>query len=387
MVPAAAVTAVLVPTAAAAPTLSAATVRHAAAVVAAGKAAAAGVPPAVATLAQGVLRKMTLSRWLTQAALLTALALVLTSAVAVWNPTEAARTQFPAAAAVQTARSGRAGFGAGFEFPGKPSLRLPTDPKAIVVQLERSAASAPGCRMVLTIHANGRVVAEVPDGLFSLAPTELTRRAKGRILEEEPRPLKSKVLEGRLSHLEIMDLLRFAVHEEEFFDFDPAVVKAALGNKYHADGIVSDPTDDTTTKFHVQTADRKHQVTWSRLGKTVWENPRVERLLQLYALDQRLQHEFCVLLAGGRDRVAAITAKMNDLAEPYYRRYPGVARLTAADLVGVTPSADGWWMQYAFCRNQERTIRGPRFGVTIDVPQFGEPTLSCAILPETPVDP
>jgi hypothetical protein len=278
------------------------------------------------------------------------------------------------------------GFGRGAATPGKPALRLPADPNAVVFRLDRTVDSATAPGMVLTIHANGRVVAEVQDGLFSLAPQELTRHAQGRVgaggAGPDPEPPKSKVLEGRLSARELEDLLRFTLHEQEFFDFDPAAVKAAIRDKYQSDGEVTDPTDATTTGFRVRTADQEHEVRWTRLAKSTWDFPDVGRLLQLSAVDKRLSQVYYALLAGGPERVEAVVEKMNELALPNYRLYPGAPRLRAEDLVGVAPSADGSRTRFTFFRIKDKTACEPLFGIAIDVPQQGEPTLVFVMPPQ-----
>src|SRR5262249_14276500 len=82
------------------------------------------------------------------------------------------------------------------------------------------------------------------------------------------------------------------------------------------------------------------------------------------------------------ERVEAVVEKMNELALPAYRLYPDAPRLTAADLAGVTPSADGSRMRFSFFRKKDKTVCDPLFGVAIDVPQQGEPTLVCVIPPQ-----
>src|SRR5439155_13726700 len=103
--------------------------------------------------------------------------------------------------------------------------------------------------------------------------------------------------------------------------------------KYHRDDDPPDPGDATTTHFCVRTADRTHEVEWLRLARGAWTFPEVRRLLQLYALDLRLQRVFYVMVAGGPERVEAVAAMMNQLAQPSYRLYPSAPRLTAADLL------------------------------------------------------
>src|SRR5262249_6336249 len=161
-------------------------------------------------------------------------------------------------------------------------------------------------------------------GLASLAATDLTKRAKNRAgLENSDRePPKIKVLTGKLSPRELEDLLRFALHDQEFFDFDPVTVKEAIRDQYQSDANVVDATDATNTHFRIQTENRTHDVSWPRLSKTAWDFPSVERLLQLYALDHRLQQVFYVFLAGGPERVEQAVQKANELAQPLYFSYP-----------------------------------------------------------------
>jgi hypothetical protein len=123
-------------------------------------------------------------------------------------------------------------------------------------------------------------------------------------------------------------------------------------------------------------------VRWTRLAKATWDFPDVERLLQLSAVDKRLSQVYYVLLAGGPERVEAVVEKMNELALPNYRLYPDAPRLTALDLVGVTPSADGSRTRFSFFRKQDKTVCDPLFGIALDVPQQGEPTLVCVIPPQ-----
>ncbi len=60
-------------------------------------------------------------------------------------------------------------------------------------------------------------------------------------------------------------MLRFALDDQDFFHFDAAEVKAVLRDEYQSDGSLHDPTDATTTRLCIRTADREHEVTWPRL--------------------------------------------------------------------------------------------------------------------------
>jgi RNA polymerase sigma factor (sigma-70 family) len=397
--PAAALAAVLAPDAVSAavpPQLVALSVRSAA-LVTASQSAAAVVSPAVAMVMHGVLRKMWLSRLLTTTALMALVALTLAGVGAIGlvtastdtplsAPLGPAQKQFRPPAPAPSLWPVPGQTFAAKDTPRMPAIRLPTDANAVVFRMDRCVDSGTGPKVVLTIYADGRVVAEVPDGLLSVAATDLTRHAQDRANAADPAPdpgsQKSKILDGRLSARELEEVLRFALHDQEFFEFDQARVKAAIRDQYQSDGDVYDSTDATTTSIRIQTADRSHEVRWSRLVKAAWDFPKVERLHQLYAVDRRLAQVFYVLLAGGPERVEAVVAKMNELVQFYYRHYPDAPQLTAADLCKVTPSADESQVQFIFSRNKDGKVRPPLFQVVIEVPQQGgEPTVRQVIPP------
>jgi len=318
--------------AAVSPQLIAASVRGAIALVVAGKSAALN-SPVISTLLHRVLLRMFLSRLLKTTVLIAALAMTVVGAGVIWYRTPSTETVAsedvgkyrPQAQTPAASSPGR-------DAPSKPSLRLPNDPNAAVFRMDRSVDGVMGPGMVLTIFADGRVVAKVPEGLFSVAATDLTSYENERIiadaLKENPKPRKIKVLKGKISVGELEALLRFALHDQEFFDFDESSVKTTIRDRYQSDGKVTDSNDATTTGFNIQTAVRNHEVRWYRLAKSAWDFPDVERLSQLQAVEARLSHVFYVVLAGGQERVEAVAAEMDKLAQPYYLLYPNAPRLT-----------------------------------------------------------
>jgi RNA polymerase sigma factor (sigma-70 family) len=336
---------------------------------------------AAAGLVRRVLQTLAPSRGLVTSALVVVM-LALAGGAALWPLTPFAGTPGPEPAdpaselppPVTTAHAGRAASAS----PLMPAIRLPADPNAVVVRMERFVASSSRPAMTLTITSDGRVVAQVPDGLLSPAPTDLTSHVRAQGAETP----KTTVLRGRLRGRELEDLLRFMLHEQEFFEFDPAALKSAIWERYQTDGNVSDSTDSTTTAYRVRTADRSHEVRWTRLAKSAWDFPDMKRLFQLYAVDRQLQREVYVLAAGGPERVEAAAAMMNKLAQPSYRLYPTAPRLTAADLFSVARSPDGSRTQFTFSRIKEGTVRSPLFEIAIDVPRQGEPSVYYVIPPQ-----
>jgi hypothetical protein len=73
---------------------------------------------------------------------------------------------------------------------------------------------------------------------------------------------------------------------------------------------------------------------------------------------------------------------MNELALPHYRLYPGVPRLTVADLSSVTPSADGTGTDFTFVHVKDKTFYRPVFGMSIHVPEQGEARVRYVIPPQ-----
>jgi RNA polymerase sigma factor (sigma-70 family) len=359
-----------------------------AALFAAGKSMPALVSPVVTNLMRGVLVKMLLSRLSTTVAVIVALALILGGAGATLYLTAPAAQAPSASGRPRLSRLHSEAPHPVTPMPApqsgasKPSLRLPADPNSVVFRMERSVESATRALFALTIYADGRVVAHVADDTLSPSTRDLTKQAQDQASPEDSEPRKVNVLAGKLGARELEELLRFALHDQEFFDFDPATVRAAIWDKYQSGGSGTDPNDATTTSFLVQTADRSHEVKWPGLTKAVGDFPQVERLLQLWAINRRLSREFHVLQAGGRERVEAVVAKMNELDLPAYRFYQDVPRLTAADLSQVTSSTDGSRQEFTFVRLKDKSFFKPQFGVSINVPADGDPTVRYIIPPQ-----
>jgi hypothetical protein len=234
------------------PQLAAASVRSAVALLLSSQTAAAVVPSAVATLVGGVLRRMLLHRLLATATLIFALATTLGGAATAWQltrPVEGSLNRQPGlaqpslrfeAAAENFLPARRSAI---LGVPGKPDIRLPAKPDTVVLRMKRSVDSSKLPGTVLTIFANGRGRAEVPEELPSLSPQDLAQYVRARTLAQGPgqanQQPRIKVLEGKVPIEELEELLRFALHDQEFFDFDQGAVRSALEKK--------PPTGDLST--------------------------------------------------------------------------------------------------------------------------------------------
>lgn len=355
--------------------LAAASVRSAVAFFMAGHSAPADVSATVTALVRGVLNKMLLHRVLTRSILTACAALALGGAAETW--------QLRLSAGGHSAAPATTHKNAVAANPRKPIVRLPADADAVVLRLNRVVDSSPAASVQLTIFADGRVLAEVPEGLKSLAAQDLTRYARCRTEAGKNDELPGfKVLQGKLARPDLEELMRFAVLEQDFLTIDAATVKTAIRRVYESDGAVVDTTDTTTTAFMVQTADKKNQVSWPRLDKSAWDFPEVSSLRQLRALEFKLAHVYYVLLAGGPERVGAVVENLDSLLLPYYLKNPDVPFLTAADLSQVTASADGSSTRYQFVRPGSKFGFLPRFAASIVVPEHGKPFLDCVIPPQ-----
>ncbi len=379
---------------------------------------ASAVPAQVAAVTQGVLKKMLLTRILTGAALCVA-TVVLGSALGHFANGAPTSTTTPSTRSTRdTPAAGDARMAV--EDRRKPSLRLPSlrlpdDPQAVVLRMERFIDPRQGPRTVTTVYADGRMTVEVPESVLSLSPTALTKHAQQRAAERaaagpvaaepaaaeaaaepataepgaaepgvaEPgvaEPEKTKVVEMRLAPAELEELFRFALHEQEFFDFDTPGVQAAIVRQYQSDGAVHDPLDATTTQLRIRTAAKEHEARWTRLTYSAFKFADVKALAKLYAVDMRLRHLFAVELAGGIELVESVVTRTNELARPWYERNPDLPRLTAQDLAGVSTLPDGRGTRFSFSR--PKGVARFLVAVAVDVAADGKATIHSIMLPQ-----
>ena len=328
----------------------------------------ANLPPAavsaqVAALVHGVLKKMLVTRHVAALSLTVLATVVVGVALAhLRGPTAPERFAVSPPEAKKSATPVQA--------RPKPSLELPKDPDAVVLRLERFVPPMDGLRTRTTIYAGGRMTIEVPKGLLSLSPNALTKYAKERAEDEDPKAEQTEVFEKHLSPAELNDLMRFALHEQEFFEFRPDEVKTSLRQRYHSDGSVYDPGDATHTHLFLRTAAQEHAVEWTRLTLSALRFKEVSSLAKLHALDMRLRHLFAVERAGGKDRVAALVQRTNELAEGFYKRHPHVPRLTAQDLAGVKTLDGGAGTRFTFGR--EKSVARVFFAISVEAPPDGD---------------
>ncbi len=382
MAPGAVLPVLLIPQAAPAcvpPQLVAASVRSAMALFMAGQSAPVEISATVASLVRGVLQKMLLHRVLTRSILAMVAALALGGVAESWRISaesyapEPAGMNHPSPAPSNVVPAG----------PRLPIVKLSADPDAVVLRMDRLVDSAAGLGIRLSVFADGRVEVELPQGLHSLAAQDLTEFARTRaIMGQGIEAPAIKTVRGKIAKHELDELMRFTVMEQDFLTLSADSVKKSIEREYQKDWTVRDDTDTTTIAFTVQTADSKNQISWARLGRSCWNFPKVHKLGQLRAVERRLAHVYSVILAGGVENVDAIVDKLDAILLPYYKQYPQVPRLKAADLSQVMPAADSSSIRYGFLRPSLTSEFVPQFAASIVVPEHGEPFLDSVIPPQ-----
>jgi RNA polymerase sigma factor (sigma-70 family) len=357
------------------PHLAAASLRSAVAFLMAGQSAPADISATVSALVRGVLQKMLLHRLLARALCATLIALTLGGAF------ELSAHSFDPAPAPPSP-PGPSPSNAASAAPRKPTVRLPADPHAIVLRLQRVVDCSPAWQVHLTVFADGRVKAEALKGLKSLAAQPLTRYVRAHKEADKGDLPEFEVLEGKLSKLELEELMRFVVLDQDLMTVNADALKSAIERTYQCNGTVVDTKDSTTTTFMVQTADKKHEVSWPRLDKSIWEFPDLSSLRQLRAMETKLAHLYYVLLAGGPERVGAAVEKLDSLLLPFYLKEPRAPYLTAADLSNVTLTECGCAVRYQFSRPTSKFDFLPQFAASIIVPEKGKAVLDWVIPPQ-----
>jgi RNA polymerase sigma factor (sigma-70 family) len=238
---------------------------------------------------------------------------------------------------------------------GPSRILLPADGEAVVLQLERSLDDGQSPRVRARIHADGRIIAELPSGVNSLAPGKLAAhrdQVRANRCDSECAG-ETRIVEGKLSPQELQELLRFIVLEQDFFQFDPEEVRTALARAEPSQSRLRrfDHSDVTTTTIRVQTANLQHEVQWPRLYDASWKHPTMKPISQLYAVDMRLRQEVNIVLAGGLDFVEEIVGRVNAQTRQFFSNAP---QFTARDLHGVVLPTSGGAMSLTFYRPNPR---------------------------------
>jgi RNA polymerase sigma factor (sigma-70 family) len=285
--------------------------------------------------------------------------------------------------------SGFAGIGLGLaglagladrEFAVRAAAPIPPDPTALPAapwhHPTQDVAERPGpTALPVRLPPDGDAVVvrwEAIDGVSRMRH-RLTVRADGRVEALAPSPAGPEPpVQGRLAEEELQDLLRFIVHDQEFFAFNARTIDRDLRRAYVYGEVLDSPYDRVTTRVRVRTADREHDANWHQLASAAVLFPEADRLHQLVRVERRLRNVLMVLMAGGPERVAPLA----DWATRQLRQtYPDLAPFTAAHLSHYAPSADGSGARFAFTHGDKLEPAG-YFSATVLVPDRGTPTLA-----------
>jgi hypothetical protein len=201
----------------------------------------------------------------------------------------------------------------------------------------------------------------------------LAVRADGRVEVQALSPVGTETpARGQLAAEELQDLLRFVVHDQEFFAFNARLVDRDLRRAYLYDGLLDSPNDRVTTRVRVRTAEREHDAKWHQLASAALLFPEAERLHQLVRVERRLRNILMVLMAGGPERVGSLA---DWATRQLWPTYPDLAPFTAAHLSHYAAAADGSGARFTFTHGDKLDSTG-YFSTTVVVPEQGTPVLA-----------
>lgn len=158
---------------------------------------------------------------------------------------------------------------------------------------------------------------------------QLLIRADGTAIVGDPYGLGKRV-ETKLTPAELQALLRYALHDQQFFEFDAEKVKAVVQEIQKKQGVAVAIGGASTTVIKIRTAAKEHEARCYALGTVAGQYKEVKALGQLAAVEKRLQRALYEATGGG----AAELTKLRDLANGRLKKeYPDAAPLTADDLM------------------------------------------------------
>jgi hypothetical protein len=264
---------------------------------------------------------------------------------------------------------------------------LPNDGKAVVLQLERGLDDGVTPSVLVRIHADGRLIVELPDGVNSLAPSKLAALRDG--VRAGPCDVMCaaghRIVEGKLSPEALQELLRFIILDQNFFEFEAEKVRTAVARaEPPRSGLRRfNHPDITTTTIRVQTANRQHEVKWPRLYDASWKHPRMKRISELYAVDMRLRQEVNIILAGGLDFVESLVRQVNVQIRESFSNGP---QFTPRDLHGVVLPISGGSTSFSFFR-PNLLADYPDFVVHVEWRPDAEPIFRYSFPLDSPIRP
>jgi hypothetical protein len=234
----------------------------------------------------------------------------------------------------------------------KTNYKLPKNPKAVVISFDYAGGFRPRRKNkspMLSILADGTV--QMPDRFGA-----------------------SKDVNGKISQAELQDLLRFAIEEKKFFEYDAENVKDKIKESEKGKRVPR-IADAPSSVFEIRTAERNHKVSHYALGMVGQFYKDVNELQQLYAIQQRLNRLMNETRLGGK----AELKKMIKLANAELKKkFPTAQPLTVDDFRGVSIRRDGTKTVsfYRYGKGKDGKPNRTYVGVGIQIPEKGDPKVS-----------
>ena len=191
---------------------------------------------------------------------------------------------------------------------GRPTILLPPDQTVAVITLDFRGGYGPprrDDRPMLTIFPNG--VVRIVDGSGEVAP-----------------------IEAKISADALQELLRFAIDEHHFLDFDNLAASQQLRAEEDKSGLRHTIIDASTTVIRIRTSERDHTGEFYALRDYLEVYPSVKLLQDLYAVEERLLKLSYEIEAGGEEGIAAALKLANEFLR---KTYPTVPLLVPADFL------------------------------------------------------
>src|SRR5262249_21976425 len=105
---------------------------------------------------------------------------------------------------------------------------------------------------------------------------------------------------SKISAEELQDLLRFAIDEHHFFDFDRQTAEQELRAEETRTGRQFAVSDGVTTSIRIRTAERDHKAEFYALEQYATAHPGVKPLADLLSVQERLSKLFLEVEAKGK---------------------------------------------------------------------------------------
>lgn len=146
------------------------------------------------------------------------------------------------------------------------AIRLPDDPQAVVMAL-------------------GYAIGEIPE----LPPWHVQVHADGKVRVHD---LKTgQTIEGKMPRQELETLLRFAVHDSDFFACSADAIQQEQADIHQREGeprvLVADAA---TTRLLIRANGQRHQIDFNALDVMAKEYPEIEALSRLVQIEDRLRN-------------------------------------------------------------------------------------------------